>query len=76
MKIIVSQEIESVCPTFVGACVEAHVENSPYCKELWDEINALGEKFKSSLTTESVSYTHLTLPTIVSGCRSRWSPYH
>ena len=23
-----------------------------------------------------VSYTHLTLPTIVSGCRSRWSPYH
>ena len=30
MKIIVSQEIESVCPTFVGACVEAYVENSPY----------------------------------------------
>ena len=30
------------------------VENSPYCKELWDEINALGEKFKSSLTTESL----------------------
>ena len=54
MKIIVSQEIESVCPTFVGACVEAYVENSPYCKELWDEINALGEKFKSSLTTESL----------------------
>ena len=24
----------------------------------------------------SVSYTHLTLPTITSGCRSRWSPYH
>ena len=22
-----------------------------------------------------VSYTHLTLPTITSGCRSRWSPY-
>ena len=54
MKIIVSQEIESVCPTFVGACVEAYVENSPYCKELWDDINALGEKFKSSLTTESL----------------------
>ena len=54
MKVIVSQEIESVCPTFVGACVEAHVENSHYCKELWDEINALGEKFKSSLTTESL----------------------
>ena len=25
---------------------------------------------------EAVSYTHLTLPTIVRECRSRWSPYH
>ena len=25
---------------------------------------------------ESVSYTHLTLPTTVGPCRSRWSPYH
>ena len=24
----------------------------------------------------AVSYTHLTLPTIVEWCRSRWSPYH
>ncbi len=40
MNIIVSQEIESVCPTFVGTCVEAKVENSPYCQELWDEITA------------------------------------
>ena len=24
----------------------------------------------------SVSYTHLTLPTIMCLCRSRWSPYH
>ena len=24
----------------------------------------------------TVSYTHLTLPTNVSMCRSRWSPYH
>ena len=23
-----------------------------------------------------VSYTHLTLPTTLSTCRSRWSPYH
>ena len=23
-----------------------------------------------------VSYTHLTLPTNTSQCRSRWSPYH
>ena len=25
---------------------------------------------------KTVSYTHLTLPTIVEWCRSRWSPYH
>ena len=25
---------------------------------------------------QSVSYTHLTLPTILRSCRSRWSPYH
>ena len=23
-----------------------------------------------------VSYTHLTLPTTIPSCRSRWSPYH
>lgn len=54
MKVIVSQEIETVCPTFVGACVEAKVKNSPYCQELWDEIHALGEKFKQTLTTETL----------------------
>ena len=26
--------------------------------------------------TGTVSYTHLTLPTILRSCRSRWSPYH
>ena len=54
MKIIVSQEIESVCPHFVGACVEAKVENSAYSQELWDEINALGERYQQALTTESL----------------------
>lgn len=54
MNIIVSEEIESVCPTFVGACVEANVVNTPYCQELWDEIHALGEKYKETLNTESL----------------------
>ena len=30
MNIIVSQEIKSVCPSFVGAAVEARVVNSEY----------------------------------------------
>ena len=54
MQIIVSQEIESVCPNFVGAAVEAQVENSRYCPELWDEIHRLEEQFRSELTTESL----------------------
>ena len=50
----VSQEIESVCPEFVGACVEAQVVNTPYCEELWQKIKALGERFRNELTTESL----------------------
>ena len=40
-----------------------------------------GQKFEidvldAGLRIRSVSYTHLTLPTILRSCRSRWSPYH
>ena len=34
-----------------------------------------GKKGKGPVK-EPVSYTHLTLPTTGSLCRSRWSPYH
>ena len=54
MKVLVSQEIASVCPDFVGACVEASVENSQYCAALWDEIRRLGEQCRRELTTESL----------------------
>ena len=54
MNIVVSKEIESVCPSFVGACVEAQVVNSEYCQPLWDEINALGERFRQTLTTQTL----------------------
>ena len=54
MHIIVSQEIESVCPEFVGAAVEAKVVNTPYSQELWDEIHALEDNFRQELTTESL----------------------
>lgn len=54
MNINVSQEIEDVCPGFVGACVEAEVRNTSFCQPLWDEINALGDRFRSELTTESL----------------------
>lgn len=54
MEVIVSNEIESVCPGFVGACVEAQVENSSYSEELWREIGELGDHYRKTLTTESL----------------------
>ena len=32
--------------------------------------------FVKVIADKTVSYTHLTLPTILRSCRSRWSPYH
>ena len=54
MNVLVSKEIEQVCPGFVGACVEADVVNTPYSEGLWAEIRALGEEYKATLTTESL----------------------
>lgn len=54
MNIIVSEEIENVCPGFVGAAVEAEVVNTEYSAELWAEIETLGEKYKTEYTTETI----------------------
>ena len=60
-------------------------------EELADRFKSLGVEFYTAerkpipilirLTmpfafVTAVSYTHLTLPTILRSCRSRWSPYH
>ena len=42
-------------------------------EEIIDSIGAYGYGWHDS---DAVSYTHLTLPTILRSCRSRWSPYH
>ncbi len=54
MNVVVSDEIGAVCPGFVGACIDAHVSNSEYCERLWDEIEALGERYRETLTTETL----------------------
>ena len=54
MKVIVSHEIEQICPEFVGACVEANVVNTSYSEPLWQEIEALCGKLRQTLTTESL----------------------
>lgn len=54
MKVIVSNEIESVCPGFVGAAVEADVVNSEYSEALWNTIDELGCHYREKYTTESI----------------------
>ncbi len=54
MNIIVSDEMASVCPEFVGAAVEARVKNTLFCQELWDEIHLLENRFRETLTTDSL----------------------
>lgn len=54
MDIIVSAEIANVCPEFVGACVDAQVVNTAYCEELWHDIEAMGNKFRAELTTDTL----------------------
>lgn len=54
MKILVSGEIEQVCPDFVGAAVEAQVVNTRYSAPLWDEIHAFEAQVCRELTTESL----------------------
>ena len=52
MKIIVSKEIASVCPEFVGAAVEALVKNTAYCEALWDVIKVLQAEVTQTLSNE------------------------
>lgn len=54
MKVIVSHEIEQICPEFVGACVEADVTNTSYSEALWQEITSLCSKLCQELTPESL----------------------
>ncbi|UKK52074.1 hypothetical protein L6472_05710 [Prevotella sp. E13-17] len=54
MNIIVSEEIVSVCPDFVGAAVEAQVKNTPFCEALWGEIRTLQAEVVHTLTNEQL----------------------
>ena len=54
MKVFVSDEIEQICPEFVGACLEAEVVNSPHNEDLWSELENLAVRFRGELTTESL----------------------
>ena len=54
VKIKVSNEIATVCPTFAGAAIEAWVTNSAYSDGLWAEIHTLCEDYKNRFTTQTI----------------------
>ena len=58
-----------------GLGVAYRSEPSP-CGVLVRDRALCGKKPEPTFRRRTVSYTHLTLPTTGSLCRSRWSPYH
>ena len=79
MELAVAHNIEGVLAECGGACVCA----TCHCYLEDNHSEALGEPapmesmmLDEVLNLKTVSYTHLTLPTKVLVCRSRWSPYH
>ena len=54
INVRVSSEISSVCPEFVGACVEANVVNTPYNNRLWNAIHEVESRLRSELTFDIV----------------------
>lgn len=54
IQIFVSDKIESVCPDFIGAVVEAEVENTPYNADLWNEIEKWKCMYCNDYTTETI----------------------
>ena len=54
INVRVSSDISSVCPEFVGACVEANVVNTPYNNRLWNAIHEVESRLRSELTFDSV----------------------
>lgn len=54
MKVIVLDEIKSVCPKFVGAMLVADVVNTSHSEGLWAEINEACKNCKATLTTETL----------------------
>ena len=58
-------------------CTRPYIQGSNAVLMLWQQYNGIDTpKFVDTGIDIAVSYTHLTLPTTCTRCRSRWSPYH
>lgn len=52
-KILLSDDIMSRCPEFVGTAIEATVVNTPFSDELWRKIHDAETDCRTRLTTET-----------------------
>lgn len=54
IEIKVSEAFRNVCPTFLGAVIEADVKNSATSPELWKEIEDYIEKLRAAYTIDTI----------------------
>ena len=54
IEIKVSEAFRNICPTFLGAVIEANVKNSATSPELWKEIEDYIEKLRAEYTTDTI----------------------
>ena len=54
--LIVSEQIRSACPDFVGGALYAEFTNSEYCEELWNEIRVKAGELKMRQTVDTIKH--------------------
>lgn len=54
--LVVSEQIRSACPGFVGGALYAEFENTEYCEALWNEIRAMAADLKSRHTVDTIKH--------------------
>ena len=80
--VAVASEYKTVSVTVDGATRQVQTMNRTVGQVVSDMGIKVGQydqvipALASQMSRNPVSYTHLTLPTILRSCRSRWSPYH
>ena len=55
-NLIVSEQIRSACPDFVGGALYAEFTNSEYSEELWNEIRVKAGELKMRQTVDTIKH--------------------
>ena len=55
-QITTSEEIRRACPGYRGAAVYATVSNTPYCEDLWQEIEEFTRELRAGETADSIKH--------------------